>query len=223
MKPNATSQAAFKNGATVVVADAKPLSLLATAGVLHHGGMRCLCARTVDAVYKACGISPTTIFPSPEPLATPETNIQRMTNELIDLVDDAARGGIRVDEGDRGLPPTVNPTPVSGTPTGPMDADNRNIDLIVWDVGDDAPGVLDALAQIRQTHPDLPAILLAEYQWAGLEKKTESLSASTRCLFKPIDPSALLAVAEQLLWMPALQSIHRNRGSRPSRPGWVTL
>jgi hypothetical protein len=83
--------------------------------------------------------------------------------------------------------------------------------------------VLITLAQIRERLPELPAILLAESKWAGLEKKTEKLDAATRCLFKPIDPSALVAVSEPLLWMPALQSAHRQRGSRPSRPGWVSL
>jgi len=234
MKPNATSHVIFKNNATVVVADTKPLSLLATAGVLHHGGMRCICARTADAVLKACGVLPSQTpamsgrSATPERPATAEANIHQLTNELIELVDHAARGELRVDEGDRGLPPTTSPsnhpTGGSASPTANRaPAETRNVDLIVWDVGDDAPGVLDALALIRQTHPDLPAILLAENQWAGLQKKTESLAASTRCLFKPIDPSALLAVAEPLLWMPALQSVHRNRGSRPSRPGWVTL
>lgn len=224
MKPNATSRTAFSNTATIVVADAKPLSLLATAGILHHGGMRCICARTTAAVFKACGVTPPPVAPSDDGPSTAEDNIQRLTDELIDIVDDAARGQLRIDEGDRGLPLTTDPMAGSAKPmAGQIESANRQIDLIVWDVGEDAPGVLDTLASIRQTHPDLPAILLAENHWAGLEKKTESLSGATRCLFKPIDPSVLIAVVEPLLWMPALQSTHRNRGSRPSRPGWVTL
>lgn len=98
-------------------------------------------------------------------------------------------------------------------------------DLYVWDVAADAPGVLTALESIRQhpQHQETPAILIAESRWAGLEKKTESLPQATRCLFKPIDPNVLLAVADQTLWMPTLVESHRSKGSRPSRPGWVTL
>ena len=98
-------------------------------------------------------------------------------------------------------------------------------DLIVWDVADDAALVLETLAHLRrmQGYQSLPAILLAESRWAGLEQKTESLSAATRCLFKPIDPHAMLAVAEQILWLPVLMDAHRRHGSSPSRSGWVTL
>jgi|SRR6056297_322923 len=97
-------------------------------------------------------------------------------------------------------------------------------DLIVWDVGDDAMAVLETLQKIRSEPKDqtIPAVLLADVKWAGLEKKIESLP-TTRCLFKPIDPMSLVAVTEQVLWMPSLVDSHRRRGSRPSRPGWVTL
>ncbi len=98
-------------------------------------------------------------------------------------------------------------------------------DLVVWDVADDAAAALAALQQLREQpeHAQIPAIMLAESRWAGLEKRTEASSQPTRCLFKPIDPHSLAAVAEQLLWLPQLENAHRRRGSRPSRPGWITL
>lgn len=218
MKPNVTSHAIFKTNATVIVADSKPLSLLATAGVLHHDGMRCVCARTIDAVIKACGIEPRSVSRSEDPS---NADAQRLADDLIDLVDDAAkaaakaaaRSAVRVDEGELGVP-EVRSAPA---------ALKSSVDLLVWDVGNEVVDVLNALERIREVLPDLPAILLAESKWAGLEKKTEAMSAPTRCLFKPIDPAALVAVAEPLLWMPALQAAHRQRGSRPNRPGWVTL
>ena len=191
---------------TVVVADAKPLSLLATAGVLHNAGMRCVCARTADAVMRACGLS---LPPSAETLLA---DVHDLADQVADSVrTDRSAESLRVDE--------------PNTTTSAINRSMRlgSIDLIVWDVGDDVTQVLITLAQIRERLPELPAILLAESKWAGLEKKTEKLDAATRCLFKPIDPSALVAVSEPLLWMPALQSAHRQRGSRPSRPGWVSL
>jgi len=165
----------------VLVADAKPLSLLATAGVLHHEGMRCLCARDEAAVLKAFGLSPL-------PVSSP-------SNE------------VRVDDGH------VAP------PQWP------SVDLVVWDVGDDPTSVLQTLDRIREMslYRDLPAILIAEPQWAGLEKKTEKLQAATACLFKPIDPKSLATIASQWSWMPGLQTAHRHRGGRPNRPGWITL
>jgi hypothetical protein len=30
-------------------------------------------------------------------------------------------------------------------------------------------------------------------------------------------------VVEQLLWMPQVVASHRRRGTRPGRPGWVSL
>lgn len=97
-------------------------------------------------------------------------------------------------------------------------------DLIVWDVGDDAADALAQLARIRDLdgYQTIPAILLADVKWSGLEKRVESLP-TTRCLFKPIDHPSLIAVVEALLWMPGMVDAHRRRGSRPSRPGWVTL
>ncbi|MFK8111437.1 MAG: two-component system response regulator [Rubripirellula sp.] len=98
-------------------------------------------------------------------------------------------------------------------------------DCLVCDVGDDAIEALDTLEKMRSLagHEHLPAVLIAESRWAGLEKKTEQMKQATRCLFKPIDPNALIAVVNQLLWMPSLISTHRRRGSVPSKPGWVTL
>jgi len=99
------------------------------------------------------------------------------------------------------------------------------IDLVVCDVASDAPAALEMLLALRSRddQADLPAVLIADSKWAGLERKTESLAAVTRCLFKPIDPGSLIAVAEQLLVMPALTASHRRRGTRPGRPGWVSL
>ena len=98
-------------------------------------------------------------------------------------------------------------------------------DLVVWDVGDDAAQVVESLAKMRaiEKYKDLPAVLIADSMWAGLEKKTEAMQVATRCLFKPIDPNSLIAVVHQVLYMPTLVRAHRRKGSTPSRPGWVTL
>ncbi|MFG0265919.1 MAG: hypothetical protein ACF8AM_12340 [Rhodopirellula sp. JB055] len=174
---------------TVVVSDPKPLSLLATAGVLHHEGMRCICARDTDAVLKAFELECTEDSSGPPSLQ------------------------IRVDES--------HPQPSHSESS----AQASSIDLIVWDVADDPMSVLTILQQIRQipAFQNLPAVLLADAKWAGLEKKTEAEITPTHCLFKPIDPKSLITIAQHLLWMPSLQSTHRQRGSRPNRPGWVTL
>lgn len=98
-------------------------------------------------------------------------------------------------------------------------------DLLVCDVGDDAAAALETLATMRSIdqYEEMPAVLIADSRWAGLEKKTEAMKAATRCLFKPIDPNSLIAVVDQVLWMPSLVNTHRRLGSSPSRPGWVTL
>ena len=98
-------------------------------------------------------------------------------------------------------------------------------DLLVCDVGGDAAAALEVLEQMRSTagYEALPAVMIAESKWAGLEKKTEGMKQATRCLFKPIDPNSLIAVVDQILWMPSLVAAHRRRGSSPNRPGWVTL
>ena len=102
---------------------------------------------------------------------------------------------------------------------------NARMDLVLWDVADDAAGVLDSLAAMRKLADchQLPAILVAESRWAGLEGKVDSMAAPTRCLFKPIDPNSLFAVVENILCMPSLIAAHRRKGSTPSRPGWITL
>ncbi len=97
-------------------------------------------------------------------------------------------------------------------------------DLLVADVGDDAPAMLNLVTELRgiTETQDLPAILIAGNEWAGLEKKTEPLGG-VHCLFKPIDPTSLLAIVEQAMWMPHLVQTHRRRGSRPTHSGWITL
>ncbi len=98
-------------------------------------------------------------------------------------------------------------------------------DLLVCDVADDAAAALAILEKMRSTdgYEELPAVMLAESKWAGLERKAEGMKQATRCLFKPIDPNSLIAVVDQVLWMPSLVAAHRRRGSSPNRPGWVTL
>jgi DNA-binding response OmpR family regulator len=98
-------------------------------------------------------------------------------------------------------------------------------DLLVLDVGNDAAAALETVAKMRASegYAELPAVLIAEGRWAGLEKKTEAMRQATRCLFKPIDPNSLIAVVDQVLWMPTLIASHRRRGTTPNRPGWVTL
>lgn len=149
--------AAAASQAAILVIDAAPLALIATAGVLDSEGYPCICARTAPAAITA--------------------------------------------------------------------VQQQALDLLVADVGNDAPAMLELLSQIRsqEGYSDMPAVLLADPQWSGLEKKTEALTAVTRCLFKPIDPGALLAVVEQLLWLPQVVAAHRKRGTRPGRPGWVSL
>lgn len=98
-------------------------------------------------------------------------------------------------------------------------------DLLVCDVADDAAAALETLERMRavEGYESLAAVLIAESRWAGLEKKAEALAQATRCLFKPIDPHSLIAVVDQVLWMPTLVNSHRRRGTSPSRRGWVTL
>ncbi len=98
-------------------------------------------------------------------------------------------------------------------------------DLLVCDVANDASAALETIDAMRSVagHEQLPAVLLAESCWAGLEKKAEAKKQATRCLFKPIDPNSLIAVVNQLLWMPSLVEVHRRRGSSPNRPGWIKL
>lgn len=154
------SDRSHKPAGSLLVWDADPLSLLATAGALHSAGHQCICARNAAAATEAV------THPSAER-------------------------------------PSV----------------------IIADVGKDAPAVLETLAKIRQTPgaENIPAVLIAEVQWSGLEKRIETLAAPTRCLFKPIDPQSMIAVVDALLWMPALEQAHRRKGTRPTKSGWVSL
>lgn len=98
-------------------------------------------------------------------------------------------------------------------------------DLLVCDVAEDAAAALETLNEMRSIdgYRELPAVLIAESRWAGLEKQAESMQSATRCLFKPIDPNSLIAVVDQVLWMPSLITAHRKKGTSPKRSGWVTL
>lgn len=151
---------AHNSGGNLLVWDADPLSLLATAGALHSAGHRCICARNASAATQAIA------------------------------------------------------DPIADQPSA-----------IVMDVGKDASAALQTLAAIREIPgaEQIPAILIADAQWSGLEKKIETISVPTRCLFKPIDPQSMIAVVDSLLWMPALEDAHRRKGTRPSRSGWVSL
>ncbi len=146
-----------KKQASIVVVDPSPLSLIATAGVMHSRGYGCVCARTADSAIEAL----------------------KMGNQ----------------------------------------------DLVLWDVADDAAAVLESIESMRKIpgYETLSVVMIAESRWAGLEKKAEAMKVPTRCLFKPIDPNALLAVVDHLLWMPSLISAHRKRGTKPSQLGWITL
>lgn len=96
-------------------------------------------------------------------------------------------------------------------------------ELVVFDVGEDAPAALAAVDTLREAaESTLPFILIAESHWAGLEKKCHDRQA-THCLFKPIDPASLLAIVRQALWMPHLTTARRSRGTRPTHEGWLTL
>ncbi len=122
----------------------------------------------------------------------------------------------------RGYQCTCARTPEAGVAALAM---GSRQDLLVCDVGDDATMALETLQRMRncRAKDPLPAVFLADACWAGLEQKVEAMATPTRCLFKPIDPHALIAVVDQILWMPSLVEGHRRRGTRPSRPGWVTL
>jgi CheY-like chemotaxis protein len=98
------------------------------------------------------------------------------------------------------------------------------LDAVVIDTGDDPDASLDLVMALREAtgNTQLPAVLLASGIWAGLEKRCEAMPAA-RCLFKPVDPNVLGDVVERLLLMPQVESVHRRRGTRPTRPGWVNL
>lgn len=96
-------------------------------------------------------------------------------------------------------------------------------DALVFDVGDDAAQAWEDLASMREIRSDLPAVLIADVTWAGLERRTEASTVATRCLFKPVDPGVLRDLVSAVLWNPMLESVSRVRGRRPVRRGWVTL
>lgn len=96
------------------------------------------------------------------------------------------------------------------------------LDALVCDVEDDAPEALRVLERLRghDLAGALPAVLIADQRWVGLERQIEPHAANTRCLFKPIDPHALVAVVDQLLLAPGAASSARTQARRP---GWITL
>ena len=51
-----------------------------------------------------------------------------------------------------------------------------NEDLVVCDVADDAAAALETIEKMRSTegYAEIPAVLIAESRWAGLEKKAEA-------------------------------------------------
>lgn len=103
------------------------------------------------------------------------------------------------------------------------------VDLVVMDLGGSTDETVETIEKLRQEagNHELPAIVIAEAIWAGLEKRLESLER-VRCLFKPVDPRVMGDLVQQLLWLPFLDSNTRSRGSRPQNqkslpPGWVSL
>lgn len=103
-------------------------------------------------------------------------------------------------------------------------ASQESLDAVVMDVGDDAEAALMLVERLRAAtgSADLPVLLIADACWAGLQHRCEAMPG-VRCLFKPIDPNALLDLVQHSLWLPPLLATHRRRGARPQRPGWVTL
>lgn len=103
-------------------------------------------------------------------------------------------------------------------------ASQETLDAIILDVGDDAEAALQLVDRLRTAAgaSDLPVLLIADGCWAGLQQCCEGMTG-VRCLFKPIDPNALLDLVQHSLWMPQLVANHRRRGTRPSRPGWIRI
>lgn len=146
------------NKATILVVDASPIGVTATAGVLDTQGYDCYCARTAGAAGKA--------------------------------------------------------------------VDSTTIDLMVWDVGDDAMQAIEQIQDLREQYAkqlaDVPVILIADGCWAGLEQRLDSV-APARCLFKPLDPNTLIDLVQQALWVPHIIRGHHMGGKKANRPGWVSL
>ena len=103
---------------------------------------------------------------------------------------------------------------------------DSSIDLIIWDVADDAAATLDAIRQMRagmtDQLSDVPFVLLADVQWSGLETRLDGISPA-RCLFKPLDPNALIDIVEQTLWVPHIVRGHHFPKSSTDQNGWVSL
>lgn len=104
-----------------------------------------------------------------------------------------------------------------------------SFDLVVMDLGRNTDESVATVQNLRSTsnNPELPLLLIADPQWAGLEKQVESLD-HVRCLFKPIDPRVLGDLAQQMQWLPFVAAGARSRGGRPKArrvtpPGWVSL
>lgn len=103
------------------------------------------------------------------------------------------------------------------------------VDLVVMDLGTSTDESLQTVEKLRaaSSNSELPAIVIAEANWAGLEKQLERLER-VRCLFKPVDPRVLGDLVQQFQWLPLLEAGVRTRGSRPQSkkslpPGWVSL
>lgn len=100
------------------------------------------------------------------------------------------------------------------------------IDLIVWDVADDAAEAITEMQALRREHAeelaDVPLIVLADSRWAGLETRLDMI-APARCLFKPIDPATLIDLVGQALWVPHVLRGHHLHRKEAERPGWITL
>ncbi|QDV70088.1 transcriptional regulatory protein ZraR [Rosistilla carotiformis] len=104
--------------------------------------------------------------------------------------------------------------------------EQRPIDMILWDVADDAAAAIDQIHALRELHPeplaDVPVILIAESCWAGLETRLDPISPA-RCLFKPLDPNTLIDLIQQSLWVPHVIRGHHLNVKKPLQPGWVKL
>lgn len=94
------------------------------------------------------------------------------------------------------------------------------IDLIVWDVSDSAEAAIGQIGLLRQDHAealaDVPIFVIADSGCAGLELQIDAI-APARCLFKPLDPNALLDLADQSLWVPHVIRGHHLAKSKASR------
>ena len=99
-------------------------------------------------------------------------------------------------------------------------------DLVLWDVADDAAAALEAIKSLQSRRADdlsnVPFILLAESRWAGLETRLDQI-APARCLFKPLDPNALIDLVEQALWVPHIIRGHHLGQQKADQSGWVSL